>query len=211
MMKWKTPYGMTVFHGPNEDGGGTWFGHEYPDIIKHRYPSRKFNRCYEWCSGPSYIGFSIMSAGLCETLCLSDKFSQVTDSIKQTVKHNKLDGKVDLYIGDNLSILPESERFDLVVSNPPHFLQCPGGPNMQRIKVDENWKAHRDFYSNIAKHLNDDGIILIQENMAGSSPDDFADMIKSSGLVLNDIIESPDYFEPPGHLQIYYMEIMRAL
>ena len=207
MMQWNTPSGMLMYHGPNEDGGGTWFGHEYADIIKQRYPGRVFDRCYEWCSGPGYIGFSIMSAGLCNSLCLSDKFEQVELSISETVRHNELEGKVNLYVGDSLIVLPEHEKFDLVVSNPPHFLESPGGSHVQRIKVDEEWQTHADFYKHIGNHLADDGIILLQENMAGSRPEDFIDMIEANGLSYNGWFESPSYYDPPGHLQIYYMEI----
>lgn len=213
MMRWDTPGSDTiisVYHNSWEDGGGTWFGHEYPDILAQRYPGRVFDRCYEWCSGPGFIGFSIMSRGLCSSLCLSDLYAPVADSISATVEHNRLQGLVNFYAGDSLDCLPAAEMFDLVVSNPPHFLESPGDDNTQRIKVDRDWAAHRDFYSHISKHLRDDGIILIQENMAGSDIKDFQDMIHNNGLTLKDWFLSPNYHEgPQSHLQIYYLEIVK--
>jgi hypothetical protein len=59
---------LSVFYHSWMDGGGTWFGQEYVDVIRDRYPGRVFERCYEWCSGPGYIGFNILDHGLCGSL-----------------------------------------------------------------------------------------------------------------------------------------------
>ena len=190
------------------DGGGTWFGQEYTDIIRQLYPDRVFERCYEWCSGPAYIGFSILSHGLCQGLCASDIYAEAIGRVNETIEVNKLDN-VTAYVTGTVSGLPQSEKFDLVVANPPHFLQCPGNDNYQRIAVDVDWAAHQEFFANIGQHLLPNGVVLLQENQAGSinREKDFESFIDAAGLKISAVIDSPGYYTPGHHTQIYYIEI----
>lgn len=190
------------------DGGGTWFGQEYVDVIKQRYPNRVFERCYEWCSGPAYIGFGILDHGICKSLCVSDIYADAIDKVKETIQLNKLDN-VAAYSTGTVAGLPKHEKFDLVVANPPHFLSCPGNDNYQRIAVDQDWAAHQEFFKNIGKHLLPDGIILLQENQAGSinRERDFEQFIAAAGLEITAVIDSPSHYNPAQHTQIYYIEI----
>lgn len=191
------------------DGGGTWFGQEYIEVIKHRYPNQMFDRCLEWCSGPGYIGYNLLDHDLCKHLCLIDKFGEAIEFAKKTAA--QCPGQVTAYVTDTLEILPEFELFDLVVANPPHYLECPGDENYQRIAVDVNWSAHQDFYQHIGTHLSPKGIILIQENMAGSlgGIKDFEPFILDNGLEILDWFQSPRYFDTSGPTQIYYIEIAK--
>lgn len=66
-----------------------------------------------------------------------------------------------LHQSDGLSDIPETEKWDLVVANPPHFPR-PVGRGV--ISDDPGWKLHRLFYENIAMHLLDGGSIVFQEN-----------------------------------------------
>jgi methylase of polypeptide subunit release factors len=204
--------GIQVNYDSWMDGGGTWFGQDYIDIIKQRYPNRTFNRCYEWCSGPGYIGFSILGAKLAQGLTLSDMYeSAIVDAVATTVQKNQLEDRVSAYVGSSLSVLPDSEYFDLVVANPPHYLECPGDDNYQRIAVDINWQAHQDFFSHIGQHLTDDGVILLQENQAGSlnGVEDFRPFIEQNNLKITDCFRSTKYYDPAGPTQIYYIEISK--
>jgi methylase of polypeptide subunit release factors len=194
------------------DGGGTWFGQEYIEIIQQRYPNRIFDCCYEWCSGPGYIGFGILSHGLAQSLCLSDRYeSAINDAVNATVIHNQLQGRVSAYVGNSLSVLPAHEQFDLVVANPPHYLECPGDDNYQRIAVDIGWQAHQDFFRYVGQHLTDNGIILLQENQAGSlnGVEDFRPFIEQNNLKITDCFRSRKYYDSNGPTQIYYIEISK--
>lgn len=204
--------GIQVHYDSWMDGGGTWFGQEYVDIIRDRYPNRQFQRCYEWCSGPGYIGFSILGAKLAHGLTLSDRYeSAITDAVSATVQHNQLQDRVSAYVGSSLSVLPDHEQFDLVVANPPHYLECPGDDNYQRIAVDINWQAHQDFFAHIGRHLTADGVILLQENQAGSmnGAEDFRPFIESNALKITDCFRSSRYYDSNGPTQIYYIEISK--
>ena len=199
---------LRVFYHSWMDGGGTWFGQEYVDIIRDRYPGRVFERCYEWCSGPAYIGFNILDHGLCGSLCVSDVYQPAIQAVHETMKNNKLHN-VSAYATGTVSQLPKNEKFDLVVANPPHFLSCPGDENYQRIAVDQNWTAHQEFFENIGRHLLPDGIILLQENQSGSMnrEQDFAPFIDTAGLQITAVVNSPKYYTPDHHTRIYYIEI----
>lgn len=204
--------GIQVHYDSWMDGGGTWFGQDYIDIIKQRYPNRIFDRCYEWCSGPGYIGFNILANKLCQGLTLSDMYElAIVDAVATTVRTNRLQNCVSAYVGSSLSVLPAHEQFDLVVANPPHYLECPGDDNYQRIAVDINWQAHQDFFKYIGQHLTDNGIILLQENQAGSlnGAEDFRPFIEHNNLKITDCFRSEQYYDSNGPTQIYYIEISK--
>ena len=199
---------LKVFYHSWMDGGGTWFGQEYSDIIQQRYPDRVFERCYEWCSGPAYIGFNILDHGLCRSLCVSDVYEPAIQAVNETVKNNRLDC-VSAYATGTVAGLPDHEQFDLVVANPPHFLTCPGDDNYQRIAVDQNWAAHQEFFANIGRHLLPNGIVLLQENQSGSlnREQDFEPFIAAAGLEITAVFDSPKHYTPDHHTRIYYIEI----
>ena len=204
------PRGLNVYYDSWMEGGGTWFGQEYIELIKQRY-TRTFEKCYEWCSGPGFIGFGILDHELCKKVCLSDIYEPAINQAVKTTS-GQCPRLVSAYVTGTLATIPDHEMFDLVVSNPPHFLECPGNENTQRIKVDPNWQAHQDFFKHIGQHLLPNGIILLQENQAGSLNRelDFEQYITDNGLKITDCFNSPKFYEPGGHTQIYYIEITLA-
>jgi hypothetical protein len=83
------------------DGGGTEFGQQFiPFLTSLGMPKQK--RAFEWCSGPGFIGFSMLGHGLCETLCLSDINPAAVSSCQHTVRVNRLGDRVSVYQSDNL-------------------------------------------------------------------------------------------------------------
>jgi methylase of polypeptide subunit release factors len=196
-----------VSYNSAEDGGGTWFGQEYVSQLQ-RY-DRTFARCLEWCSGPGFIGFALLANHLCQDLTLIDRYAPSADSVTQTMQRNQCEDRVRFYNLDRIATLPGHERFDLVVANPPHYLQCPGNENYQRLAVDPDWNAHQEFYSHISHYLNPNALILMQENQAGSlnGPAEFLPMIERNGLEITGYWTSPRYFDRQGPTQIYYLEI----
>lgn len=196
-----------ITYDSTEDGGGTWFGQEY--VAELRQYDRRFDRCLEWCSGPGFIGFALLAHDICHDLTLMDRHAPCARSVAETAHQNTCEDRVRFYNLDRIADLPDHERFDLVVANPPHYLTCPGDDNYQRIAVDTDWRAHEEFYGHIGRHLDPDGVILIQENQAGSlqGPAEFLPMIERNGLRVTGYWTSPLYFDRDGPTQIYYMEI----
>jgi hypothetical protein len=56
------------------------------------------------------------------------------------------------------------------------------------------------------------GVILLQENQAGSlnREKDFEQDIIANGLQITDVFNSPKFYTPGEHTQIYYIEIKLA-
>ncbi len=199
---------IAVAHDSNMDGGGTWFGQDYITEIRRRYPGRVFDHCLEWCSGPGFIGYNILSHGLAHRVSFQDLYAPAIEKVQETARNHGLD--VGAYVSDSVRGLPQDIYFDLVVANPPHYLECPGNDNYQRIAVDRGWSAHREFYQNIRPRLTENGVILIQENQAGSirGVEEFREMIENNGLEITDVSESTHFWNQPGPwAQIYYIEI----
>ena len=78
---------------------------------------------------------------------------------------------------------------------------------INRLIVDQDWAAHKNFYHNIKSRLAPDGVILMQENAAGSSAEDFRSMIESAGLEITDVFFDEEYGNLMPSIKIYYIEI----
>jgi methylase of polypeptide subunit release factors len=160
------------------DGGGTKFGQQFiPFLTSLGMPKQR--RVFEWCSGPGFIGFSILGHGLCETLCLSDINPAAVSSCQHTISVNKLGDRVSVYQADNLKNIPRSEIWNLIVSNPPHFVDQYEGDIRAH---DPDWKIHKNFFETVGNYLAENGVIVLQENNRGSTVETFRSMIEKSGF-----------------------------
>ena len=102
---------------------------------------------------------------------------------------------VSTVVTSSCKFLNAKAKYDLVVSNPPHFnelkhMSLYNGsvvtvtPDARRKAQDKDWKIHEDFFLNIQDKITDDAIIILQENTHGSCLDDFKNMIDSNGFVV---------------------------
>jgi methylase of polypeptide subunit release factors len=144
--------------------------------------------CYEPFSGPAFIGFSLLDAGICNELVVSDINPKAIAYVKLTIKLNGLSNRVRYYISDLLEGIPRDLKFDLVIANPPHFKDLSfckkyGCDDITILKtLDRGFKMHRTFYHGITGYLKPNGGVVLVENSEGSSPEDFIPMITKSGL-----------------------------
>jgi len=203
---------ITVYYHPSLDGGGTDFGRRYVPVLKNIYKNKKFNSCFEWCSGPGFIGFDILSSGVCDQLYLADIYGPAMDAVSQTIDGlpAHYQNKVHRAKIKGIKDLPKDWKFDLVVSNPPHWNPpaiktmitelrwCP-----DRIGDDLGWQIHKEFFDNIGPHLNDDAVILLQEQSYASGPEMFKSMIEDAGLTITEC-----YWEPTNDA-FYYLEVKK--
>ncbi len=179
--------GIKVYYTRELDGGGGSFGQDYIDFISKNFPPQQ--RIFEWCSGPGFIGFSLLAHGLCDTLCLADINPLAVEACKKTIRENRLEGQVTVYLSDNLKDIPSSERWNLVVANPPHFeYKCVKKISPEIIYLNKDWAIHRQFYEDVGQFLDQDGSLVIQENTLRSNVESFRDMIESNGF---SIIDTP--------------------
>jgi predicted RNA methylase len=195
--------GIGISYRAELDGGGTEFGQDFISFFKARgMPKQK--RIFEWCSGPGFISFSLLAHGFCDTLCLADINPDAVASCKRTVRANKLSDRVSVYQSDNLKNIPRSEKWDLVISNPPHFVDQYEGDLRAH---DPNWRIHRDFFAAIGDFLTAGGVIVLQENNRGSTVETFRQMIEQSGLKI--VFTQGDSPTLTNDSVFYYIGIMR--
>jgi hypothetical protein len=161
------------------DGGGRGFGQQVVPAVQKLVG--KVGRVYEFCAGPGFMGFSLLAHGLCESLCLSDINPLAVAAVRETIALNGLEDRVSVYLSDALDAIPEHERWDLVVSNPPHFRR-PQDDSWSLLSNDPDWNIHKRFYARVRRHLTSNGRCFIQENYEGSRESVFLPFLHGSGL-----------------------------
>ena len=167
-----------------------------------------YKRCLEWCSGPGYFGFGILYFNLIENLVLSDIYYLNKEVVNLTIKENNLENKAKFYLSDNFKSIPKTEKFDLIIGNPPHFdfkLNGDIDDHEHRKYSDVDWKIHEDFFDNVNDYLSDDGKIILMENMKGSKPSVFKNQILKNNLKITNHFRSVKY---PN--DAYYIEIQKV-
>jgi tRNA1(Val) A37 N6-methylase TrmN6 len=170
--------GIRIYYKKILDGGGPTIGQDLVQMLRERgLPNQR--RVFEWCAGPGFIGLSMLARGMCQTLCLADVNKRAVEACRLTVRENGLHDRVSVYHSNNLRDIPASERWDLVVGNPPHFADaCVGDVRAH----DRDWHIHREFYATVGKFLNPGGVIVLVEHNQGSTVETFREMIEQSGL-----------------------------
>jgi len=171
--------GLAVFHRPGLHGGGLAFGQDFTRVLLELGQGR-CETLFEFCSGPGYIGYSLLANGFCDRLTLADVNPAAVEAAAFTARHNGIEHRVSVYVSDGLRQIPADERWDLVVGNPPHFLPKTGADD-SLLMFDPDWSVHRDFYSSVARFLKPGATVVLVETREGSSPEIFGPMIESGG------------------------------
>jgi methylase of polypeptide subunit release factors len=185
------------------DGGGRTFGQDLVTFLELRGMPQQ-QRVFEWCAGPGFIGFSLLARGLARTLCLADVNPEAVKACRLTIADSGLADRASVHQSDGLKDIPAAERWDLVVSNPPHFVDDWIG---DLRSYDDGWHLHRDFFAGIDRFLKPNGVIVLQENNRGSTAETFRSMIEQSGLAIVFVSEC----RPQRSLydRFYYLGVMR--
>ena len=138
--------------------------------------NKRYKNAFEWCAGHGEIGFELITAGLCETLSFSDIHPGSEEWCLKNATSLGLADNVRAYTTPTISKIPTSEKWDLVVGNPPNSLDVDPvaladmiekGLSKDHIQTfarttwDIGLKTHRDFFQNISKYLADDADIFI--------------------------------------------------
>jgi Methyltransferase small domain len=171
--------GIAVFDRPEQHRGGLAFGRDFPRVL-NELDIGHCGRLLEFGAGPGYIGYSLLAAGWCDTLVLTDVDREAIATARHTAAFNGLEDRVTAYVSDALDHIPDGERWDVVVANPPHFLADPG--RLHDIQVfDPDWSLHRRFYGAVERFMRPGGLVVMVENRAGSDPGAFEEMIRAGG------------------------------
>jgi len=197
--------GISISYRRDLDGGGRGFGQDFIPLLKKRnMPTQQ--RTFEWCSGPGFIGFSILGNGLTKTLSLADVNVEAVEACLLTVRENNLNDKVSAYLSDNLCSIPPTEQWNLIVANPPHFADSWDEDDC--LAFDKNWHLHREFFSQVGTFLSPGGVIILQENNRGSTVQTFGPMIETSGLSIV-FVDGAERERTPDD-KFYFIGIMRT-
>jgi UDPglucose 6-dehydrogenase len=202
--------GIFVKYPRKLDGGGLNFKDDLLEVIQ-RTGQRSYNKCFEWCAGFGVLGFEILGMGIANRLVVSDSYKEAVDNCLNTAKLNNLSNYVTGYHTDKIADIPLTEKWDLVVSNPPHvwnmdeFLKemqsKESSPkaiqNSARLCVDENLKAHREFFENIEKHLHSNSDIYLIET---SKDEKIIHLARTFGLHCRGAYPMNDKTMPNGHI-----------
>jgi len=172
--------GIMIKHPKKIDGGGLYFRDDLIEVIK-KTGKYVYNRGFEWCAGFGVLGYEMLGLGICNYIVFSDMFEPAIENCKQTAKNNNLSNYVTTYLTPNIADIPDSEKWDLVISNPPHsdityedfkadmlnknsemfdFIL----ENTARLVIDPDFKIHGEFFNNISKHLTADADVYLIEN-----------------------------------------------
>jgi methylase of polypeptide subunit release factors len=203
---------IKVYYKHNLNGGGSLFGQDFVPLMKTLYPNKKFQTVFEWCSGPGFIGFALLANDMCNNLYLGDIHQPALDCCLITKAHlpeKYQNNTVETIKMSSPADIDASLKFDLIVSNPPHFNRSQKTYNTDaywtsRLFADEDWSIHKNFFLNIKKNLTADGVIILQESFFGSGPDTFNKMIDDAGLKITRYIDTNRRVLYP----VYYLEIM---
>jgi methylase of polypeptide subunit release factors len=142
----------------------------------------RVNTACEFASGPGFIGFSLLAAGLCDELRLVDSNPEAIEACQKTISENGLETRVKTYVSDVFGNVPASEKWDLIVSNPPHFDGILTRSRLDRLLIDPGLRIHRKFYASAAEHLAPGGSTLLVENNRGPDLAVWREMIRENKL-----------------------------
>jgi len=140
------------------DGGGSFMKPLFVEAV--RRTGRTFDRVFEWCAGMGEIGFALLDAGLCKSLCIADINPKALSLARPGAT---------VYVSDNMKSIPEHERFDLVVANPPNYYNVQKSHPIGKLMYDDlrpndrGWKIHKEFYRTIRRYLTPGALLLIHE------------------------------------------------
>jgi len=167
-----------LVYKPHMHGGGVDFMNCFSTYINAKYPGRQFTNCLEWCAGPGFIAHHLLDLEICQNIYLMDHYQPLESYWALNKSANSLSDRVKTQIADKISDIPSTEKFDLVVSNPPHFKSFNSyntsmmGPedwydgNCERLCVDQDWLTHLEFFNSIGNYLNPNAVILLVEHTA---------------------------------------------
>jgi methylase of polypeptide subunit release factors len=162
--------------------------------------------------GVGVIGLTIFSRlnseAIVDEVVLSDINFFNLHSLDRTLKLNnfsdQIGKKIRYYLSDGLHHIPQTEKFDIIVCNPPHYFNKDNSDELlspgKLGTYDENWSFHSSFYKLCDNFLTDNGEIWFMENTTASAADRFINFIES-----NPNLKFVEQFTEPLNPRFFWM------
>ena len=172
--------GYKLVYDQTLEGGGIDQRRDFLYVI-NKVGRRPYQHGLEWCAGPGIIGYELLGYNKTIKMSFMDKHRPAIDNCIESANRNKVEDRVSVYHTDKVYNINNSEKFDLVVGNPPHSFDYehwaknqltperptpqdfPYWENQVRIDVDRDMNIHKEFLDNIRDKLTDDADIFISE------------------------------------------------
>jgi len=178
-------------------------------MIKER--QLKELRILDICCGVGVIGLTIFLNLKKEVNFKRIAFSDINifnlRSLRETLEKNNIQKKqFSIYLSDCLMHIPTYEKFDIIVSNPPHFAEGIHPKKMPTILADElgaydpDWSFHQSFYRQCHNYLTEKGEVWFLENSSAGNEETFLPFIKA-----NDQLEYIETFKESLIPHFYWM------
>lgn len=210
---WNLSGGLVIKAPYMLDGGGMHYKKFLIETVE-KTGNPVYKRAFEWCAGFGVLGFECLGTKLCEHIVFSDYHPDAIKFCLENAKSNDVENCVTGYVTPTISDIPESEKWDLVVSNPPHSPEfeetvnhiisegqsIEAALNAARLIVDAKWSIHREFMQNIKPHLTTGADIYLIEN---EKHEFLIDLATEAGLTYVDT-----YSYPYAHINSAHHVIM---
>lgn len=190
------------------DGGGIAQYKDFLDFFENQ--NKEYNRALEWCSGLGAIGFSLLDAKIVKHITFMDIYKPAIHYVKDMASLNNINHKFFAFCAGRIQDLPDNQKFDLIVGNPPHMMRettieeaheidRKNGVNLRpkwfvdndnRLLSDVDWKIHEEFFTNIGKYCNVGCDILISD--VGGYVSINTELAKRSNLKFKQSIPAPN-------------------
>ena len=144
------------------------------------------------CCGVGVVGLTLFSefkeSGIVKEVVLSDINIFNIHTLKRALADNGLDpltpSQIRHYLSDGLSHIPKEEKFDIIVSNPPHIFaqesteQLVSTPRLGTYDVE--WAFHKSFYHECHHYLTARGEVWFLENSVKATEGDFLPFVQAN-------------------------------
>lgn len=149
-------------------------------------------RILDICCGVGIVGLTVFTRLEKEGIVARAAFADINifnvNSLRRTLGVNQLShllgDRITAYLSDGLAHLPPEEKFDLIISNPPHYFvpnRTRDGLSPGRLGTyDDDWNFHRDFYRQCHEHLTERGEVWFLENSAGATEETLLPFIQAN-------------------------------
>lgn len=192
-------YDFHMFYPAYLDGGAATQRFEIIDAVRSGKTKHIYNRCLEWCSGHGLLGYNLLIEQQIKHVTFMDYFDLAIKECYFTAEANGRLMDMEGHISSSIAGLPELEKFDLVIGNPPNakdeqtlvdalatnaselHTEISYLDNTLRITLDQDYMIHREFFTNIGERITDDADIFISVT---SDSDEIKDMIAENNFMI---------------------------